>query len=79
MESSTFAATTAAAALALGCSVPTLHKLRRAGILRPGVHFRPVGVGSARPRLRWDVAATDAALTARAVASGDCLAQEWQA
>jgi hypothetical protein len=45
----------------LKCSRGTLQALQRAGVLRPGIEYRRMGVGSKAP-LQWDPAAVDAAL-----------------
>lgn len=47
----------------LGCSLTTLRNLRRAGILRPGTHYRRVGT-SPTSAVRYDLLATEQALRA---------------
>ena len=54
------------AQLALHLSDSSLRKLRRAGVLKPGIHYRAVGAGTIKPMLLWDVAACEAALIERA-------------
>lgn len=51
------------ACAALGLSPKTLSRLRAAGVLKVGVHLRPAGVGTSRPRWRYDIAACDEALS----------------
>lgn len=46
----------------LRLSDATLRRLRKDGVLKPGVHFRAVGFGTQKPALLWDPTATDAAL-----------------
>lgn len=60
-----FTLTTAEMCSALKISESTLYRLRKNGILLPGVHFRAQGYGSIKPQLRWDPKAVDAALTER--------------
>jgi hypothetical protein len=57
-----FSATTQEASHQLRISDATLRKLRREGVLRPGVHFRAMGMGKSRPPLLWNVEAADQAL-----------------
>lgn len=52
--------------MALHLSDSSLRSLRKAGVLKPGVHFRAVGAGTTKPPLLWDVAECEAALIARA-------------
>ena len=60
-----FTLTTREVADRLRTSDSTLRRLRREGVLRPGIHFRGQGLGTLRPVLLWDAAATDAALAQR--------------
>ena len=60
-----FTATTREVAAQLRTSDSTLRRLRREGILRPGVHFRAQGTGTVKPTLLWDARAVDAALAQR--------------
>lgn len=57
-----FSATTQEAANQLRISDATLRKLRREGVLKAGVHFRAMGIGTSRPPLLWNVEASDQAL-----------------
>jgi len=65
MPVSAFDATTQEAAHQLRVSDATLRRLRREGVLKPGIHFRAVGSGISRPPLLWNVAAADEALAQR--------------
>jgi hypothetical protein len=58
-----FTHTTPAACAALGVSAKTLARLRAAGVLKVGIHCRPGGVGTTRPRWRWDLVAVDETLS----------------
>jgi hypothetical protein len=49
----------------LRTSDSTLRRLRREGVLKPGVHYRGQGIGTLKPVLLWDATATDAALAQR--------------
>lgn len=60
-----FNLTTVEAVDALRISTTTLRRLRKEGILKPGIHFRVMGAGAIRPPLVWDGAAIDAALVNR--------------
>ena len=60
-----FNLTTVEAVDALRISTTTLRRLRKEGVLKPGIHFRAMGAGSIRPPLVWDGVAIDAALTNR--------------
>ena len=64
-EQMAFNLTTVEAVDALRISTTTLRRLRKEGILKPGIHFRAMGAGSIRPPLVWDGSAIDAALTYR--------------
>jgi hypothetical protein len=48
-----FTATTQEAVQILRTSEATLRRLRRAGVLRPGIHFCAIGTGSKSPSLLW--------------------------
>jgi hypothetical protein len=50
---------------ALRISESTIRRLRREGVLKPGVHYRNVGVGVNRPRMFWNPEAVDQALANR--------------
>ncbi|MEB3260109.1 MAG: helix-turn-helix domain-containing protein [Cyanobacteriota bacterium] len=60
-----FTLTTREVADRLRTSDSTLRRLRREGVLKPGVHYRGQGLGTLRPVLLWDAVATDAALAQR--------------
>jgi hypothetical protein len=60
-----FTLTTQEAALKLRTSESTLRRLRRAGVLRPGIHFCAVGAGSIAPNLLWAPEAVQEALAKR--------------
>jgi excisionase family DNA binding protein len=60
-----FTLTTKEVAARLRTSDSTLRRLRREGVLRPGLHFRAIGGGTVRPSLLWDPEATDNALAQR--------------
>jgi hypothetical protein len=60
-----FTSTTAEVVDQLRTSDSTLRRLRKEGVLKPGLHFRAIGSGTIRPSLLWDAAATDAALAQR--------------
>lgn len=48
-----FTATTSEAAELLRTSESTLRRLRRAGVLRAGIHFCAIGAGCKAPALLW--------------------------
>ena len=50
---------------ALAVSESSLYRLRKEGVLRPGVHYRAQGYGSVKPQLRWDPEAVENALAQR--------------
>ena len=50
---------------ALAVSESRLYRLRKEGVLRPGVHYRAQGFGSVKPQLRWDPSAVENALAQR--------------
>ncbi len=50
---------------ALAVSESSLYRLRKEGVLRPGVHYRAQGFGSVKPQLRWDPTAVENALAQR--------------
>lgn len=60
-----FTATTSEVVVQLRTSDSTLRRLRKEGVLKPGLHFRAIGSGTVRPSLLWDAAAVDAALAQR--------------
>jgi hypothetical protein len=60
-----FQATTQETAQILRTSESTLRRLRRAGVLRPGVHFCASGAGSVAPTLLWAPEACEEALAKR--------------
>ena len=60
-----FTASTAEAVEQLQISEATLRRLRRAGVLRPGVHFCAAGAGVKAPTLRWAPEAVQEALALR--------------
>ena len=49
----------------LSVSDSSLYRLRKIGVLRPGVHYRAQGYGSIKPQLRWDPEAVESALAQR--------------
>ena len=49
----------------LSLSASSLYRLRKEGVLRPGVHYRAQGYGSVKPQLRWDPEAVENALAQR--------------
>ena len=61
----TFNLTTVEAVDVLRISTTTLRRLRKDGILKPGIHFRALGAGSIRPPLVWDGSAIDLTLAQR--------------
>jgi hypothetical protein len=60
-----FTFTTKEAAEILRTSEATLRRLRRAGVLRPGIHFCASGAGSIAPTLLWAPEACQEALAQR--------------
>lgn len=60
-----FSATTQEAAEILRTSESTLRRLRRAGVLRPGIHFCASGAGSIAPTLLWAPEAVQEAMAKR--------------
>ena len=42
-----------------------VRRLRKEGVLKPGVHYRAMGAGSIRPPLVWDGSAIDLTLAQR--------------
>jgi hypothetical protein len=60
-----FTATTQEAVKILRISEATLRRLRRAGVLRPGIHFCACGAGSIAPTLLWAPEAVQEALAKR--------------
>jgi hypothetical protein len=60
-----FNATTQEAAQILRTSESTLRRLRRAGVLRPGIHFCACGAGAISPTLLWAPEACQEALAKR--------------
>jgi hypothetical protein len=60
-----FRLTTQEAAQHLRTSDSTLRRLRREGVLKPGVHFRAIGSGTIKPTLLWNPDACDVALAQR--------------
>ena len=60
-----FTFTTSEAAEALRTSESTLRRLRKAGVLRPGIHFVAGGAGTVRPALLWAPEAVQEALAKR--------------
>ena len=61
----TFNLTTLEAAEVFRISATTLRRLRKDGVLKPGIHFRAMGAGTVRSPIIWDGEAIDAALTNR--------------
>jgi hypothetical protein len=60
-----FTLTTPEVVKSLRVSDQTLRRLRCAGVLRPGIHYRAIGTGTARPPLVWNLEAVDAELAKR--------------
>ena len=60
-----FSSTTAELRAALSVSDSSLYRLRKDGVLRPGVHYRAQGYGNVKPHLRWDPEAVESALAQR--------------
>jgi hypothetical protein len=60
-----FSSTTAETAQILRTSESTLRRLRKAGVLKPGVHFCASGAGSIAPSLLWAPEACQEALAKR--------------
>jgi hypothetical protein len=60
-----FTSTTQEVAESLRLSDQTLRRLRSEGVLRPGVHYRAVGLGTRRPPLLWDATAVESAMAQR--------------
>ena len=60
-----FSSTTAELRAALPVSDSSLYRLRKDGVLRPGVLYRAQGYGSFKPQLRWDPEAVESALAQR--------------
>ena len=60
-----FTATTKEAVQILRISEATLRRLRRDGILRPGIHYCATGAGCVAPNLLWNPEAVQEALARR--------------
>jgi len=60
-----FTATTKEAVALLRISEATLRRLRRVGVLRPGIHYCAIGAGSIAPTLLWAPEACQEALARR--------------
>jgi hypothetical protein len=60
-----FTATTQEAVQILRISEATLRRLRRAGVLRPGIHYCAIGAGCKSPNLLWAPEAVQEALAKR--------------
>ena len=60
-----FTATTQEAVQILRISEATLRRLRRAGVLRPGIHYCAIGAGCKAPSLLWAPEACQEALARR--------------
>jgi hypothetical protein len=60
--SMTFSASSLECCHFLGISDTTLRKFRVEGILQPGTHFRVIGLGRVKPRLRWNLEACEQTL-----------------
>ena len=60
-----FSKSTAELIRALAVSDSSLYRLRKDGVLRPGVHYRAQGHGSIKPQLRWNPDAVESALAQR--------------
>lgn len=60
-----FTLTTEEAVSLFRISSTTLRRLRKDGILKPGIHYRAMGAGSIRSPLIWNGEAIEATLTNR--------------
>jgi hypothetical protein len=60
-----FTATTKEAVRILRISEATLRRLRRVGVLHPGVHYCGIGAGTVAPTLLWAPEAVQEALAER--------------
>lgn len=65
MTKTLFSATTRDVCDYLDLGPRCLKRLRDQGYLVAGKHFRHVGVGTIRPRIRWNLAAVEEAITNR--------------
>lgn len=60
-----FQMTTAEVSQHLRLSVSSIFRLRKQGVLKPGIHFRANGAGLHSPTLLWNPEAVDQALAMR--------------
>lgn len=60
-----FTLTTVEAVDAFRISSTTLRRLRKEGVLKPGIHYRAMGAGAIRSPLIWDRSAIDLTLAQR--------------
>lgn len=60
-----FTLTTKEAATELRTSESTLRRLRKEGVLKPGVHFIAVGAGAVAPNILWSASEVQEALAKR--------------
>lgn len=60
-----FSLTTKEAAALLRTSEVTLRRLRKSGVLRPGIHYVGTGTGVRAPNLLWCASAIEEALAKR--------------
>lgn len=60
-----FSSTTKELTQQIRCSETTLRRLRREGVLKPGVHFIGLGTGTKSPTLAWSLEAVEEALRLR--------------
>lgn len=60
-----FTATTKELIQLMRTSESTLRRLRRAGVLRPGVHFCAIGMGEKAPNLLWSPEAVEETMAKR--------------
>lgn len=65
MTRTVFSTTTSELSEFLGLGERVLRQLRADGVLQAGKHYRHVGAGCVRPRIRWNLAAVEEALTHR--------------
>ncbi len=60
-----FTLTTREVAELLRVSDATLRRMRQSGVLRAGIHFRAIGIGTQRPPLLWDPESVEETLANR--------------
>lgn len=60
-----FTSTTREVAELLRVSDATLRRLRQSGVLRAGIHYRAIGIGTQRPPLLWNRESVEETLAKR--------------